>query len=109
MTAKTHQPYCDACKQQIIFIRMTATGRGLPCDPYPVADGNVCATPSGRGLSGFVIAKDKPAVKGWQTYAAHFGTCPARARPGQTKRATPTHETQTLPIDGIQTERKQEQ
>lgn len=79
----TTQPHCQACQQKIIFIRMTATGKGLPCDPYPVADGNVCAMASGRGLTGYVVSKEHPPEPGYKRYAAHFGTCPERPRPGQ--------------------------
>lgn len=75
---RTGPPSCGDCGARIVFVRMVATDRQLPCDPLPVADGNVCARQIGQRLHGYVIADDKPANPNMQRYAAHFGTCPNR-------------------------------
>lgn len=86
-------PTCGACRQRITFVKMTDTGASMPVDPFPEVDGNVCATPSGGTLAGFVITKKRPPVKGYKRYAAHWGTCPARDRP---RRPAPAPEPSTL-------------
>jgi hypothetical protein len=74
----TGPPSCGDCGARIVFVRMVATDRNLPCDPLPVADGNVCARQIGNRLHGYVIADDKPPNPQMQRYAAHFGTCTNR-------------------------------
>lgn len=92
----TTYPECDACGQRIAFVTMSDTGKRLPVDPYPVADGNVCARQIGAKLHGYVVAENRPAQPSWRRYAAHFGTCPNRPRPGQV-RAVKAEPTPTLP------------
>lgn len=77
---------CQDCQQRITFVQMTATGRRVPVDPMPVDDGNVCARRAGTHLVGYVISKERPAESGYTRFAAHFGTCVDRPRPGQTSR-----------------------
>lgn len=85
---KTGPATCDNCGARIVFVKMTYTGGRVPCDPLPVADGNVCARQIGAGFHGFVISKDHPAVGApYQRYAAHFGTCPDR--PASTPKPRP--------------------
>lgn len=73
---------CQDCRQRITFVQMTATGRRVPVDPMPVDDGNVCAFRAGTNLVGYVISAERPPEAGYTRYAAHFGTCPDRPRPG---------------------------
>lgn len=68
---------------------MSDTGKRLPIDPHPVADGNVCARAIGSKLHGYVITATRPAQPKWQRYAAHFGTCPDRPAPSRPRRAKP--------------------
>lgn len=75
---RTGPPGCKDCGAQLVFVIMAATGKPLPCDPIPVADGNVCARRIGNRLHGFVISAERPANPTMQRYAAHFGTCPDR-------------------------------
>ena len=72
---RTGPPECGDCGAQIVFVRMVVTDAQLPCDPVPVADGNVCARRIGNRLHGYVISEDRPANPQMQRYAAHFGTC----------------------------------
>jgi hypothetical protein len=85
---------CNDCGQTLAFVVMLDTGRRVPVDPWPVADGNVCAKRVGNALQGYVIAEARPpsGLPGFRRYAAHFGTCPDRARPGQPRRAKPKPE-----------------
>jgi hypothetical protein len=78
---KTGPATCDDCGARVVFVKMTATGKRVPVDPIPVADGNVCARIIGNQLHGYVVSKDKPAERPFNRYAAHFGTCPDRPRP----------------------------
>lgn len=75
---RTGAPTCDGCGARLVFVRMVATDRQMPCDPIPVVDGNVCARIIGNRLHGYVISEDKPANPQMQRYAAHFGTCTDR-------------------------------
>lgn len=79
---------CQECGQRIVFVKMTVTGKRVPVDPIPVADGNVCARLIGQNLHGYVISADHPAELPFHRFAAHFGTCPDRAKPmrGMTER-----------------------
>jgi hypothetical protein len=72
---------CEECHQRIVFVKMIDTGRSVPVDPIPVADGNVCARRSGKYLHGYVISKDRGPSAAFTRFAAHFGTCPDRERP----------------------------
>ncbi len=75
----TGAPVCESCGARLLFVKMTATGRRMPVDVFPVVDGNVCARLIGVTLHGFVISKDHPPVGApYKRYAAHFGTCPDR-------------------------------
>ena len=87
----TTYPECDQCGQRIAFVKMLATGKRMPIDPFPVADGNVCARPIGRQLHGYVISDQRPANPSMKRYAAHFGTCPRR-------RNTPPEPPAELPL-----------
>lgn len=84
---KTGPARCSKCGARIVFIRMTYTGKRLPVDPLPVADGNVCARRIGNNLHGWVISAEHPPAGPpiYQRYAAHFGTCadkpPAQPKP----------------------------
>ena len=80
---------CQQCQQRIIFVAMLATGRSVPVDPIPVADGNVCARGVAPHLVGYVISRDRPPEPGYTRYAAHFGTCPDRPRPGKPRKPKP--------------------
>lgn len=74
----TTHPECSECGQRIAFVVMLATRKRVPIDPFPVADGNVCARPIGRHLRGYVISETRPANPAMRRYATHFGTCPKR-------------------------------
>jgi hypothetical protein len=80
-TIRTHRPTCEACGQVIAFVKMVATGKRVPIDPFPVADGNVCARAIGQSLHGYVISAQRGPSPAFTRYAAHFGTCPDRERP----------------------------
>jgi hypothetical protein len=88
-------PVCQECQQRITFVVMVETGKSVPVDPIAVPDGNVCArwvARSGGGparLTGYVISKDRPPEPGYTRYAAHFGTCVDRPRPGQPRKPKP--------------------
>jgi hypothetical protein len=75
---KTGAPQCNDCGARIVFVTMAATGRRVPCDPLPVADGNVCARLVGNNLHGYVISAEHPANPQYRRYAAHFATCDGR-------------------------------
>lgn len=100
---RTGPATCDSCGAQIVFVRMTYTGKRLPVDPFPVADGNVCARRVGSNLHGWVISDEHPAggPPVYLRYAAHFGTCadkpPAQPKPEPppTLFDTPTPEGET--------------
>lgn len=67
---------CRHCWRPIIWIRMTATGRLLPCNPGHDPHGNVSAWESVRGdLEGYVISHDRPAKQGARRFLAHHATC----------------------------------
>lgn len=90
---RTGAPGCRECGARIVFVIMTDTGRPLPVDPIPIADGNVCARQIGTRWHGYVISAERPANPQMQRYAAHFGTCPNRqdernTRPAPTPPAT---------------------
>lgn len=82
---RTGPPSCDGCGARIVFVRMVATDRQLPCDPIPVPDGNVCARQVGARLHGYVISDEHPPNPQYQRYAAHFATCTDRADRRQPK------------------------
>lgn len=75
---RTGPARCRECDAQLLFVVMVDTGRPLPVDPIPVADGNVCARLVGNRWHGYVISADRPANPQMKRYAAHFGTCPDR-------------------------------
>lgn len=81
---RTGPARCQKCDARIVFVRMTYTGKRLPVDPLPVADGNVCARRVGANLHGWVISDEHPPgvpVQTYQRYAAHFGTCADKPPP----------------------------
>lgn len=82
---------CQHCGQTIAYVLMVDTGKRLPVDPIPVADGNVCARRNGRRLEGYVVTEARPAnpAPGFRRYAVHFATCPDRPRPGQARKPKP--------------------
>ena len=86
----TTHPECDQCGQRIAFVVMLTSGKRVPIDPYPVADGNVCARPIGRHLRGYVISEARPANPSMRRYAAHFGTCPKRRNAIKAAHTEPT-------------------
>lgn len=86
---RTGAPGCRECGARIVFVVMVDTKRPLPCDPIPVADGNVCARLIGNRLHGYVISADRPANPQMQRYAAHFGTCPDRQDERKARPAPP--------------------
>jgi hypothetical protein len=67
----------------VVFVKMTYTGKRLPVDPLPVADGNVCARRVGNYLHGWVISAEHPAGGPpiYQRYVAHHATCADRPAP----------------------------
>lgn len=75
---RTGPPSCGDCGARIVFVRMVTTDRQLPCDPIPVADGNVCARRIGNRLHGYVISDERPPNPQMDRYAAHFATCTDR-------------------------------
>jgi hypothetical protein len=83
---RTGPPTCEGCGARIVFVKMVATGKRVPCDPMPVADGNVCARQIGNQLHGYVISEDRAPQPNMLRYAAHFGTCPDRQ---DTRKPTP--------------------
>lgn len=85
---KTGAPQCDNCGARIVFVKMVVTGRRLPVDPLPVADGNVSARLVGKQLHGYVISAERPHNPQHARYAAHFGTCDSR-EPSDKPRPTP--------------------
>lgn len=89
---RTGPARCTKCDAQIVFVRMTYTGKRLPVDPIPVADGNVCARRIGAGLHGWVISAEHPpgTTPIYQRYAAHHGTCADKPPPKPKPQAPPT-------------------
>jgi hypothetical protein len=72
---------CHDCKARVVFVKMTYTGKRLPVDPIPVADGNVCARRIGNNLHGWVVSAEHPAGPGITRYTAHHATCADRPPP----------------------------
>jgi hypothetical protein len=79
-TRRTGPAGCDACGARVVFVLMTYTGKRIPVDPIPVADGNVSARLIGNQLHGYVISAEHPHGAPNTRYAAHFGTCPDRPK-----------------------------
>lgn len=80
-TRATGPARCSSCGARVTFVKMTYTGKRLPVDPIPVADGNVSARLIGSQLHGYVISDEHPHGPPNVRYAAHFGTCPDRPAP----------------------------
>lgn len=79
---RTGPATCNNCGARLIFVKMTATGARLPCDPIPVVDGNVCAQQIGASWHGFVISKDHPYPgPPFRRFAAHYATCDDKPDP----------------------------
>lgn len=81
---------CSSCGARVVFVKMVYTGKRLPVDPIPVADGNVSARLVGSHLHGYVISDDHPHGRPNNRYAAHFGTCPDRPPPKPRPAPPPT-------------------
>lgn len=80
---RTGPAQCHDCGARVVFVKMTYTGKRLPVDPLPVADGNVCARRVGNYLHGWVISAEHPAGVPpiYQRYVAHHATCADRPPP----------------------------
>lgn len=69
--------YCSRCKCAIKWVRMEATGRSMPIDPFPDPDkGTVAVKQVGPGrLVGYVISKAHPLVDGYELHRNHVQLC----------------------------------
>lgn len=72
---------CRSCHDPIRFVRMRDTGRALPVNPRPGADGNVSAHLVAGQLVGHVLSANRPPSPiDTYRFIAHYATCSA-ARP----------------------------
>lgn len=73
----------EGCGRDIIWAINEATGKSMPLDPNPIANGNVEATGLTDGTSGNlvvkVLKKDEAGRPGADRYRSHFATCPKAA------------------------------
>lgn len=76
---------CSSCSAPILWARGVATGRGVPLDLDPVADGNIVIVPASDVPADLALGRNEVAVhylrKGDDPgdrprYVTHFSTCP---------------------------------
>lgn len=73
---------CRSCGAEVSWVVLT-TGRKMPLDPAPVANGTVILSKhDGRGT---VIAPGTPMPVGVPRFAPHFATCPHAAQHRRTR------------------------
>jgi hypothetical protein len=66
---------CRSCRAPIFFARILASGKPVPIDPEPVADGNlVLVDPEGQCVNVLTPA-EVPSYAGAK-FQTHFRTCP---------------------------------
>lgn len=69
---------CTKCKKPVRWV-YTESGRRMPLDPIPTADGNIVYW--GEGTDRVRVLKkadeDDLFLSGLQRYKSHFATCPA--------------------------------
>jgi len=78
---------CRACQAVIRWAKSDKTGKPIPMDPEPVADGNIVVNRLGVA---HVLHKGEEATV--PTYVSHFATCPKR---DQFRRRNPAAATST--------------
>jgi hypothetical protein len=68
---------CKSCDRPIVWCKMSS-GKNMPLDPEPVADGNLvrmASVESGRAVFHAVVYRaDKH--EGFKRYRSHFVSCP---------------------------------
>lgn len=80
---------CRSCKTKVIWCE-TITGKRMPVDAEPVADGNLRLLPRDGGFNRVVAplalyANQIATFKDWESavskerYVSHFATCPDKA------------------------------
>lgn len=78
---------CKTCRQPLLWITFSGSGKRMPLDPEPTADGNVYQNPDGHWS--VVTKADQPRrhLLG-ALYKPHFQSCPQAAQHRQrTKKA----------------------
>lgn len=69
----------ETCRASITFASNTTTGKQIPLDLDPVANGNVTVTRT-RPLIATVLGGEQLVIAqahGQELYVSHFATCPA--------------------------------
>ena len=73
---------CRSCDAPIFWVKMAATGKKMPLDPHPRADGNIVllatSDPDGTPLAEYSSGQAPISWSG-ERYASHFATCPHAA------------------------------
>lgn len=79
-------PDCSSCHQRVWWVRSAATGRAMPLDPDPTADGNVViergaavVLPRQRDTGPTLFEQEPPPPDDRPRYTSHFATCPNAA------------------------------
>lgn len=65
---------CRSCGAEVSWTRTAATGKAIPLDPHPVADGNVIVDVATNRAT--VLAAGTPMPVGVPRFISHFATCP---------------------------------
>jgi len=65
---------CASCSAPILWARSSATGKPMPIDAAPVADGNILLV---GGLAVVLGRLERDAVTTEPRYRSHFATCPS--------------------------------
>lgn len=73
---------CRACPAPVWWVKTEASGKPMPLDPHPVADGNVIvvSAPGVRTPIVRVLKKGEDPPAEILRYVSHFATCPARKK-----------------------------
>jgi hypothetical protein len=68
---------CDLCDAEILWARTAKTGKPMPIDPAPCADGNVAVYRDHTGrINARVLKKGEEPESYEKRGKAHFATCP---------------------------------
>ena len=67
---------CSSCDAPIVWAVSAKTGKRIPIDAAPVADGNIVLSGTLRVLVAHVYGPGQLSPAGHAHYKSHFATCP---------------------------------